>query len=157
MIKEFRGEYFFLSNYYRFPIFYNGKNYGSAEHLYQSMKCYAEAMTEDDGDIITWRELIRISPTPAESKRLGNIAPIRDDWDRIRDDVMRHTLNLKFKKNPDLMERLLATGNTHLLEGTTAWHDNYWGSCECSKCINKKGKNKLGILLMNLRNQIKER
>jgi len=34
----FRGRYAFLSNFYNYPIEYNGQYYKTAEHAYQSAK-----------------------------------------------------------------------------------------------------------------------
>ena len=59
---------------------------------------------------------------------------------------------------PELRDKLLATGDANLVEGNT-WHDNYWGICTCSKCINSPvvdGKNKLGTILMKVRDSIRE-
>ena len=59
---------------------------------------------------------------------------------------------------PELRNKLLATGDANLVEGNT-WCDNYWGICTCSKCINNPvidEKNKLGTILMKVRNEIKD-
>ena len=34
------------------------------------------------------------------------------------------------------------------------WHDNYWGDCQCEKCKNIEGQNKLGKILMRVANEI---
>jgi predicted NAD-dependent protein-ADP-ribosyltransferase YbiA (DUF1768 family) len=49
---------------------------------------------------------------------------------------------------------LLDTGDEELVEGTT-WHDNIWGNCSCPKCKNIPGQNRLGKLLMQIREEIK--
>ena len=50
----------------------------------------------------------------------------------------------KFTQNPDLKEKLLATGDEHLEEGNT-WGDTTWGT------VNGIGENRLGIILMKVR------
>ena len=55
---------------------------------------------------------------------------------------------------PELKEKLLATGDEYLEEGNY-WHDNYWGNCHCEKCADITGQNKLGILLMKIREDIR--
>ena len=55
-------------------------------------------------------------------------------------------LRYKFS-NPDLKEKLLATGNEELVEGNW-WGDQYWGICDGI------GKNKLGKLLMKVRKEL---
>ena len=64
---------------------------------------------------------------------------------------MREVVICKFMQNPDLMKKLLATGDAKLVEGNT-WHDNYWGICRCGsrdKC--GTGSNMLGKILMQVR------
>jgi predicted NAD-dependent protein-ADP-ribosyltransferase YbiA (DUF1768 family) len=54
---------------------------------------------------------------------------------------------------PELRRQLLDTGHQELEEGNY-WHDNEWGNCYCMKCRTIAGKNKLGILLMQVREEI---
>ena len=35
------------------------------------------------------------------------------------------------------------------------WHDNYWGNCNCDRCKDIKGQNKLGKMLMDLREEFR--
>jgi len=53
-------------------------------------------------------------------------------------------------KHKDLGDQLLATGDVELIEGNT-WHDTEWGVC------NGIGKNKLGKILMRIREILKNR
>ena len=71
---------------------------------------------------------------------------MRADWNDIRVKVMYLILKAKFGQNPDLLEKLLATGDTYLMEGNT-WHDTFWGVC------NGHGENWLGRLLMQVRSE----
>ena len=50
--------------------------------------------------------------------------------------------------DPELRNLLLATGDEELIEGNY-WGDTYWGVC------NGVGQNKLGKLLMQVREEIK--
>ncbi len=61
---------------------------------------------------------------------------------------MKEVLNKKFQ-NPELKEKLLSTGTAILIEDSKT--DNFWG-------IGKKGegKNMLGKLLMEIREQYKK-
>jgi hypothetical protein len=34
------------------------------------------------------------------------------------------------------------------------WHDNYWGDCHCPKCEKIFGRNRLGILLTQVRDEL---
>ena len=66
---------------------------------------------------------------------------------------MRDALRLKFAI-PELREKLIATSDEELCEGTT-WHDRFWGICTCDRC-GGRGENHLGQLLMEIRKEIKE-
>ena len=57
-ISEFRGEYYFLSNFYSAPVTYNGMCFENNEAAFQAAKC-PERMTE----------FCRLNPS--EAKRLG--------------------------------------------------------------------------------------
>lgn len=143
MIDRFDGEYAFLSNYSASPFTANGVVFPTMEHYFQAMK----ATNQED--------LLEIAnaPTPGQAKRLGRQIQLRADWEGIKDKVMLTGLRKKFA-NPELRNLLLATGDEELIEGTT-WHDNEWGNCTCPRCKNILGKNKLGKLLMQVREEIK--
>lgn len=142
MILEFEGKYDFLSNFYPSPIFYDGITYPTNEHFFQAMK------TLDQEE----RKKIAAADTPGKAKRMGRSVELRPDWEKIKVEVMRLGLILKFQ-NPDLKEKLLATGDEELIEGNW-WCDQFWGSCNCSKHIRTPGRNVLGMLLMELRKEL---
>ena len=145
-IDDFHGKYFFLSNFYPSAIVDDdGINYPTVEHYFQANK------TTNLQDKLK----IAQAQTPGEAKKLGRSVYLRKDWENIKDSVMLNGLRLKFAI-PQLRERLLETGNAELIEGTT-WHDNYWGNCCCDKCRNIRGRNQLGILLQQLREEIKSK
>lgn len=148
MIEFFKDEYAFLSNFYPSPI---GVQFGdgtsvvapTAEHFFQ---CLKTPSVEEEIAILT-------APTPDEAKRLGRKCHLQENWEEIKDNAMYATLVYKFTI-PELREKLLATGDEYLEEGTY-WHDNYWGNCHCEKCADIKGQNKLGLLLMEIREDIR--
>lgn len=52
-----------------------------------------------------------------EAKAVGATArPLRDDWETVKDQVMRKALVAKFTQRPDLRAALLATGDEALIE-----------------------------------------
>lgn len=65
---------------------------------------------------------------------------------------MEEILKCKFS-NENLEKKLLATGDTELIEGNY-WHDNFWGQCYCSRCKYIIGHNHLGKLLVKIRNDL---
>ena len=133
MINEFKGEYWFLSNFADIPAAYRNVWYPTAEHAFQAAK------TQDAGE----RSRIRAASSPGEAKRLGRRVSLRPRWDDMRRQVMYEVLGAKFS-DPVIKKLLLATGQEQLVEGNS-WHDNFWGSCTCAKCGNR-GKNVLGVL-----------
>lgn len=137
-IDSFSGEFEFLSNFYPSEIEFEGIKYPTNEHFFQAMKTF-------DVDM---RENIAAAPTPGKAKRLGRHCLLRSNWEVVKENFMMTGLRLKFK-NPELKEKLLATGNAILEEGNW-WGDTYWGVCE------GVGKNRLGILLMGLREELRK-
>lgn len=140
MINGFEGEYEFLSNFYRYPIVWKSMILPSAEHAYQSEK------TTDESE----RNAIYRAFRPADAKRLGSprkLKHLKPDWDSIKDEIMLQVLWAKFS-DPDLRVKLLETGSHRLIEANW-WGDVYWG------VFSGFGKNRLGELLMKVRDDIK--
>ena len=125
-----------FSNFYKARMLLDGKEWPTVEHYFQAQKFSANP---------EYQEKIRAAPQPAKAKSLGASRdyPIRNDWDQYREEVMKKALKAKFEQNPNLMKMLQNTRGKALVEDT---NDAYWGQGR-----NKKGKNRLGHLLMALR------
>lgn len=152
MIDKFEGRWRFLSNFYPCKIEHKGITYPSVEHYYVAMK--VTEMQLLDGRYYTaadFREMIAKIPNPADIKKIGQRVKVRKDWDEKKLEFMSWGVHEKFK-NESLAEMLLSTGDQELIEGNW-WHDNFYGSCSCTKCGNK-GNNNLGKLLMTVRDEI---
>lgn len=155
MISKFDGRYSFLSNFYPCLIEYQGIYYKSVEAYYVAMKIKDDQII--DGKFMPWidiREYISKISNPGEVKRLGRKLQVRRDWETIRLSVMNYGVKQKFK-NEALQEMLLSTRDEELIEGNS-WHDNFFGSCQCSKCGNL-GDNNLGKILMTIRDGYKSK
>ena len=139
-INGFRDEYYFLSNFYCTHIYYKGKPYQNTEAAFQAQKTLDEASQ--------W-SFCSLPPRDARTK--GKMVELRPDWEEIKESEMKAILDVKFSK-PELKEKLLATGDA-FLEETNGWHDNYWGNCICDKCKGIPGRNMLGNLLMQVREE----
>lgn len=137
MIDRFDGEYFFLSNYSASPFRIDYVLFPTMEHYFQANKA------DNQNDYLH----IAYARAPGEAKRLGRKIQLRPDWEKIKDNVMLTGLRKKFA-DPELRSLLLATGDEELVEGNY-WGDTYWGVC------NGVGQNKLGKLLMQVREEIK--
>ena len=144
MIDSCRDEYAFLSNYSASPFKDEcGDFFPTMEHQFQAQKAT---------NLYDF-ELVRKAKTPGLAKKYGREIKIAPDWESVKVDVMRKGLHFKFAI-PELRYKLLATGEQYLEEGST-WHDNTWGNCQCPKCKDIMGKNMLGQLLMQVREEIK--
>lgn len=135
MIGEFQGQYYWLSNFYEVPVVYNGRRYFSSEAAFRAAKCPGR---ENEFAVLS----------PSQAKRLGRRTNLRGDWDLVKDEIMYEICKQKFLQNPDLLRKLLATGDEQLVEGNT-WGDTYWGVC------NGAGQNRLGQILMQIRQELK--
>ena len=141
-IKEFRGKYWFLSNFSDSKIEINGLKFKNAESAFHSFK-----------DSSRQSEFQKLNPS--EAKKFGRRVRLRDDWEEVKLDVMYDIVKAKFTQNKDLKLKLVETNDSLLIEGTTGWHDNYYGNCECDRCRNIKGQNHLGKILMKVREELK--
>lgn len=143
MIKEFKNENFYLSNFYERPVVINGITYLNNEAAFQSMK------VEDIEERKSFSTL-----KASESKKMGRKVNLRPDWESVKFDYMYLICKAKFSQNSDLRKKLLSTMGEDLVEGTTGWHDNIWGNCECPKCKNIVGQNNSGKILMRVRDEL---
>lgn len=139
MTKMFSGQLAFLSNFSEYPVYYDGYRFPTLENAYQAAK------TTDHQVRGTFVDL-----TPGQSKRAGRALDLRPDWEQRKVPIMRLLLANKFTCNPQLAELLVSTGDLPLIE-TNTWHDNEWGVCSCSPCLDVESKNLLGVSLMQLR------
>lgn len=133
------GPYGGFSNFSRHPVRLKGKTWKTSEHYFQAQKFPGHPQASK----------IRKAKTPNAAKRLGSSrkAPIRKDWEKVKESVMREVLQAKFTQNEDLRQLLLSTGTTSIVEAAPT--DPYWGSGP-----DGRGKNRLGILLMELRDKL---
>lgn len=141
-IMRFNGEYLFLSNFYEGEIFeYKGHKFRNSEAPFHAEKCIAR---------IKDFEMIR----PSQSKKLGRQVQLRADWEEVKDQVMYEVCYAKFSQDEYLKDKLLATGDRELVEGN--FHgDRCWGMTYSQKTNSWIGENRLGIVLMKLREELR--
>ena len=139
IILSFTGVYSFLSNFYEYPVYYDGLKYMNSEAAFQSAKC----MNKDGRMTFCFLN-------PSEAKRLGRRVRLRPDWEDTKDQIMYDVVKAKFS-DPHLAKMLLSTENADLYEGNT-WGDTYWGIDRRTL----RGQNKLGEILMRVRREISE-
>lgn len=131
--KEQYGEF---SNFSKHGIELDGKWWPTTEHYFQAQKFNDE----------TYQEKIRNALTPKTAANMGRSreTPIRNDWEAVKDNVMRKAVLKKFQTHKELKELLLATGKEVIVENSPG--DYYWG---CG--ADGTGKNMLGKILQEVR------
>ena len=134
-ISVFNGVNRWLSNFADVKILQSGRVFDSVEAAFQAAKC------KDPMDKKRFERL-----NPIQAKKLGRRIMLRHDWNEKRDFVMLDLCRQKFQKEP-FKQLLRDTGDEQLTEGNH-WGDRYWGVC------NGEGKNKLGKILMRIREEI---
>ena len=133
-----------FSNLYQRPISFENREYPTAEHAYQAGKPSKAAV----------REWILSAPSPslvamaAHGLYTWDIVP---NWSQIKFERMRRVLREKFTQHEDLRELLLSTGDLRLVEvgKTNNAVNRVWGE------VNGKGLNMLGVLLMEVRSELR--
>jgi len=143
-ITDFRGQYGFLSNFYRAAVTFDGAEYPTVEHAFQAAKTHDFAK----------RRIIRNAATPSEAKRLGRRLQRRDDWYDISLWVMEDLVRQKFTRYPELRHQLLETGSAVLIEGNN-WNDRFYGAVWDSTREVWVGENHLGRILMKIRAELR--
>jgi ribA/ribD-fused uncharacterized protein len=138
MIKEFQGEYRWLSNFVKCEINFDNFKFQSVEHAYQSTK----------SDDIEWKSFCSNSKTTSgEVKKASHKITIVKNWKEIRYEIMKQLLNQKFSQEP--FKTLLKNTGTEYIQEGNYWNDVYWGFC-LKKNI---GENNLGKLIMSIRDE----
>ena len=96
-------------------------------------------------------EKVQQTKTPKDAANMGRnrSLPLRSDWEKVKDAVMRKAVLKKFTTHADIREILLSTGDELLVENSPV--DYYWG---CGK--DGSGKNQLGHILMDVRREFLE-
>lgn len=137
------GKYGCFSNFSRHPVTINGIKWQTSEHYFQSRKFLDQKNQMD----------VYNATSPSIAAKIGRDRnrPLRSDWEKVKDDIMLEALRAKFTQNPDIGNILLQTGNSILVEDTRSSGDSYWG---CGS--NGNGKNMLGLLLMQLRDELRK-
>lgn len=79
---------------------------------------------------------------------------MREDWEDVKDKVMYNVCYAKFTQDRNLLEKLLQTEGRELVEGNTHG-DRCWGMTYSQKYKMWIGENRLGIVLMKLREDLK--
>lgn len=133
-----------FSNLYRRDIEFEGEVFSTSEHAYQAGKARKPAV----------RKWLMEAPSPAllamaaHGLYYWDVAP---GWSTSKFARMRSVLRAKFAQHDDLRELLLSTGEARLVEAATVDNEvnRLWGE------VNGNGRNMLGVMLMELRDELR--
>lgn len=133
-----------FSNLFKRSIEFEGEVFATSEHAYQAGKPRKEAV----------KQWLLSAPSPALLAMAAHGLywwDIRSDWSKTKFDRMRRVLHAKFTQHEDLRDLLLSTGEARLVESATVDNpvNRLWGE------VNGTGKNMLGVMLMELRDQLR--
>lgn len=137
-----KGPYGCFSNFSKHS-FYDSQNnkYLTSEHYFQSKKF--------ESTIYEQKVMKLASPSQAAKMGRDRSLPLRKDWEKIKIEIMRNAIYMKFSQNKKIRDILLSTNNAILVEHTK--NDTFWADGG-----DGKGKNQLGILLMELREKLRK-
>jgi hypothetical protein len=136
-----RDPYGEFSNFSRYPIILKGLFWPTTEHYFQAQK-YSGTPHEED---------VRQASKPSIAAQIGRdrARPLRPDWELVKEKVMKEALITKTEQHPYIKKLLLSTGDAEIVEHTTK--DSYWGDGG-----DGSGKNRLGILWMEIRDELRK-
>lgn len=139
-IDDFNGDFGFLNNEYEAEVYYEGLLYPNVYSAFQASRSSKEFIRKQISEAKSSYEVYSLSQQIEDPK----------DWPSRRLKVMESLIRDKFTRHLDLKQELIATGNRMLVNKYA--HETssnlFWGK------VKNKGSNYLGIILMNIREEI---
>lgn len=150
-LEGFQGEYRILSNFAIHDKLFIKLPWGSeeakeyygdnVEALFQASKTYSLPMI---------KSLAKTNPYRAKS--VGRHCKLRPDWEDIKEEVMLFLLKQKYEKIKEFRDTLNSIPKDKYIVEMNKWNDKEWGV----SIKDFQGKNKLGRLLTQIRNENKK-
>lgn len=103
------------------------------------------------------------SQTPQEARDLGQLVRnyVDEEWDKVRVDRMRTAVRYKFYQNENLRKQLMDTRYDGKTFVEASYYDRIWGigynQDEAMNHLDNWGRNELGKILTDLRNELKSK
>ncbi len=96
---KINDEYGCFSNFAHYGFKLEGKMWMTSEHYFQAQKfCGTE-----------YEEIIRLLDNPIRAAEMGRNRdlPLREDWERVKDNIMRKAVCAKFKQNKEIRDIII--------------------------------------------------
>jgi predicted NAD-dependent protein-ADP-ribosyltransferase YbiA (DUF1768 family) len=139
-IKEFQGEYRWLSNFAQCSITLGDSTYPSVEHAYMSAKSEEES----------WKAKCSSGKFSAgEIKTMSRGVKLIEGWGDKKLAIMEGCVRQKYNQEPYKAKLLAIPKDTEIQEGNR-WKDTFWGM----DILTSKGENHLGILIMRVKKEL---
>ena len=141
-VSNYQIEVFPLDNFSPFGLIMNDLYFPTSEHAFQYLK-----FIDTNNEIA---EEIRKALSPDDARRIAheNKKYRPSNWSDLKYSKMEEVLRLKVDQNPRVKEVLLNTGDLLIAECCID-EDTDWGIDN-----NNQGENHLGIIWMNIRNDL---
>lgn len=142
VIDFYEREFYPLSNFSSFRLMWKDIDFDTSEAAYHWEKfCHNYIIQSEIRQARSAHDAFKIAE---KNKSLR-----RSDWDDVKCGIMLDILRVKAEQHEYVRRKLLETGDKRLIEGS--WRDNYWGIGP-----NGDGRNMLGILWMQVRQEIRD-
>lgn len=141
VVGFYEREFYPFSNFSSFQVQWRGKTWMTSEHAYQAAHFF-----ETSPELA---EHIYTLPSAHEAYKLAkaNTDRLPTDWDVRKIPVMKDILRAKLSQHVYVREKLLQTGEAHMVEDSPK--DSFWGWG-----ANRQGRNELGKIWMQLREEL---
>lgn len=145
-IRDFTGQYAFLSRDYDAPIRMGGTNFPQPLTFPTVTHALVAARTTD----FAARSRIANLPTPDDAKRAALSLDLRSDYDDIKLATARTLVQVTSRQHPEWAAQLISTGDAELVYENDI-NDRYWGRDRATG----RGLNNWGKLLMEERARLR--
>lgn len=143
----YEQDFYVLSNFSAFRVFWKGNNFDTSEHAY-----HWEKFNDATPGSQARRAVIRMADSAHSAFKLAELLGCyrRADWNTVKVDIMRDILRAKADQHEYVRRKLLETGDRSLVEDS--WRDDFWGWGP-----DGHGQNMLGKLWMEIRAELRSR
>lgn len=150
----YEQDFYVLSNFSAFRLKWDGVWFDTSEAAYhwEKFRCRLDykGRCGSGENYVSVMSKILVAPSAHEAFKIAETHKplVRVDWPLVKVDVMRDILRAKVEQHEYVRRKLLATGHRILIEDS--WRDDFWGWGP-----NKDGKNMLGKLWMEIREELR--